>query len=228
MKLKALLLASMLVFSTQNIALVFAEEKVVSADKQTVEKVEEKTVVPTQADAKEMAPPVITKPSELKPEVKIETPTTSSQTEATNQPEKSEVDLIAETKKAPSLNAYYDLGRYYFQQRQYDKAELAFTKAQDLGRKWPTDPAYIDTVYYLGDVYYNTGRYADSEKKYRQVLTLGLNDDELHSYLGDALRKQAKYNPAKDEYEKALQLNADNSIAKDGIDEICKVTKCNK
>lgn len=164
--------------------------------------------------------------SAIAPAVKAEKPDLKAES-ANSSVDKSENELIAQTAKTPNLTSYYNLGKYYFEHRQYDKAEVAFAKAHEKGKQTPNDALYIDTVYYQGDIYYNTQRYADSERKYRQVLTMGLNDAELHSYLGDALRKQSKFKQAKMEYEKALQMDADNSIAKEGIDNVCKSMKCN-
>ena len=56
---------------------------------------------------------------------------------------------------APDLKWYrFDLGKFYFVNRQYDKAKQQFMALLQL------DPAFTQGYYYLGEVYYQGGQYS--------------------------------------------------------------------
>jgi len=142
---------------------------------------------------------------------------------------------------------YFLQGSLYEKQKKFDEAEKAFRKALELQKDDPavlnylgymfaergihlaeaeamvekavqTDPtngAYLDS---LGWVYFKQNRLDRAEEYLRKAVIFVNNDSSIHDHLGDLLYKTKRYDEARTEWNRALQL----SMEQEEIDKVKK------
>jgi tetratricopeptide (TPR) repeat protein len=108
-----------------------------------------------------------------------------------------------------SVQAHFQLGLLYMNQKEYTKAIGVYQSVAEL------DPQFPETFFNLAYIYAVKKEYAKAEEMYRRVVELA------PSYLDEALfnlamvqEKQGKRAKSITSLEKALQVNPDNEMAK--------------
>ena len=79
----------------------------------------------------------------------------------------------------------------------------------------PTNGAYLDS---LGWVYFKQNRLDRAEEYLRKAVIFVNNDSSIHDHLGDLLYKTKRYDEARTEWNRALQL----SVEQEEIDKVKK------
>ena len=108
-------------------------------------------------------------------------------------------DVILKDKK--SVRGYNNLGIYYEQKGQFDKAIRYYSKTVQLAPMFPNP--YIN----LGNVYHKKKEYYKAEKFMRKALSLNPRSALASYNLGNILRQAGKIQEAIGAYKRALQLN---------------------
>ncbi len=123
-------------------------------------------------------------------------------------------ELVRETEEFPAdPNAYADLADYLFQRQNYERAAQAATSSLKLA---PSSRA----EFFLSASDVKLGKNLDEAVKMLKALARGPLTDEdppfedIHFWLGQALIAEGKNADAREEFEKALSYDPDQSLAK--------------
>lgn len=106
---------------------------------------------------------------------------------------------------------HLSLGYDYLAKEKWSEAREEFEKAIQM------NPENIWVHIELGKVYRNERRFDTAEKKFREVLTMSLNNEQaerLHMSLGEIYLLQGRYRQAIEEYKEVLKINPDNKRLK--------------
>jgi len=107
-----------------------------------------------------------------------------------------------------TADGYYALGKYYFWQNRFDKAQEAFQQALKL------QPGSVDALNGLGAAHDRLGQFEDAQRSYR--LALGVAPEAAHVWanLGYSLLLQGRAVTAAAVLEKAVNLDPANTMAR--------------
>lgn len=93
---------------------------------------------------------------------------------------------------------YIEMGSYFTAQGMPEDAEYFLKKAQE---SCPDDPRIYEAYSKLYSVW---GKYADSIKAYKKIISLGFEDDLIYGGMADSYKKLGQYEKARERYIKAL------------------------
>jgi TolA-binding protein len=114
--------------------------------------------------------------------------------------------------------AYSNLGEAYRQLGQIDNAITAYQTIVD---EFPNDDLASSALTSLGTLNFERGEYELSHANYTQLLASAPRfRQEAYVGMGNASLAQEKIGQAKEEYESALQVNANNEAAKVGLGKV--------
>jgi membrane associated rhomboid family serine protease/Tfp pilus assembly protein PilF len=99
--------------------------------------------------------------------------------------------------------AHFALAHAYFEQKQYDRAEIELQRVLEL------QPGHDAARYELGIVYLNQNRSAEAKQVFSRLLQSDKNDGYAHLGLGMALAAEQNDAAAIEEYRRAAQLQPD-------------------
>jgi tetratricopeptide (TPR) repeat protein len=86
-------------------------------------------------------------------------------------------------------------------------------------KKVESDPKDASAFFYLGEAYNFLHRDEDATRNYREATRLNEKDEEAWYQLGMSLIKLARYSEAVNAFQKALELDANDYRATDGLQE---------
>ncbi len=114
--------------------------------------------------------------------------------------------------------AYSNLGEAY---RQLDQIDNAITAYQTIVDEFPNDDLASSALTSLGTLNFERGEYGLSHANYAQLLESAPRfRQEAYVGMGNASLAQDNIDQAKEEYESALQVNANNEAAKVGLGKV--------
>lgn len=114
--------------------------------------------------------------------------------------------------------AYSNLGESY---RQLGQIENAIEAYQTVVDEFPNDDLAASALTSLGTLNFERGEYALSHANYAQLLeTASRYRQEAYVGMGNASLAQNRIERAKEEYESALQVNANSEAAKAGLGKV--------
>lgn len=119
-----------------------------------------------------------------------------------------DVKPIYITRSADTVDGYYALGKYYYWQNRFDKAQEAFEKALKL------QVDSVDALNALGVVYDRLGQFEAAQRSYRLALRTAPEAAYIWANLGYSLLLEGQPVMAAAMYEKALTLDPANDIAR--------------
>jgi membrane associated rhomboid family serine protease/Tfp pilus assembly protein PilF len=99
--------------------------------------------------------------------------------------------------------AHFALAHAYFEQKQYDRAEIELKRVLEL------QPGHDAARYELGIVYLNQNRLAEAKQVFSRLIQSDKNDGYAHLGLGMALAAEQNDAAAIEEYKQAAQLQPD-------------------
>lgn len=129
-----------------------------------------------------------------------------------------------ELKKALQLKPDYPealnyLGYLYVEEnKNLDQAEIMIKKALEIE---PDNGAYVDS---LGWLYFKQGKLKEAVKELEKAISL-LKDPVIYDHLGDAYLKLGDTEKAKLNWQKSLELDAQQKKVKEKLDNICATPK---
>ena len=93
---------------------------------------------------------------------------------------------------------YIEMGSYFTGQGMPEDAEYFLKKAR---KACPDDPRIYEAY---GKLYSVWGKYADSIKAYKKIISLGFENDVIYGGMADSYQKLGQYEKARECYKKAL------------------------
>jgi tetratricopeptide (TPR) repeat protein len=121
--------------------------------------------------------------------------------------ESSEEILALIDEQAPDPELYQRLGRAYTQEHRREEARAAFERSLAL------DPHDVFTHLYLGNWFYTSGMYPQALARFRDGVRLMPDAAISHRCLGDAYQAMEQDHLAEQAYEKALNVEPDDTQA---------------
>ena len=119
-----------------------------------------------------------------------------------------------------NAEAHLRLGMSYAALDRKPESDDEYKKAIELfKKKVEADPKDAPSFFYLGEAYNFLHRDEDATRNYREATRLNEKDEEAWYQLGMSLIKLARYGEAVNAFEKALELDANDYRATDGLDE---------
>ncbi|MFO8053684.1 MAG: tetratricopeptide repeat protein [Bacteroidales bacterium] len=114
-----------------------------------------------------------------------------------------------------STEALYNLGYYYQEQEQYDKAIQTYNQLLDI------DPEFEHAYYNIGYIYLTgTGEYEKAEQYFRQARDINPSNVNAVFNLGSALEQQGKYEEARKMYKQTLQMQDNYKLGIEGLNRL--------
>ncbi len=126
--------------------------------------------------------------------------------------EKLKAAAEAEAKRARDQKEYFRKGENALDDKDWDKALAAFTKARELGFE------SLDLNYNLGYAYYKLDDYEHAKAEYKVILTDDPRDTEVRYNLARIHEKEKNFDGAIKEYQAILKFNPDDSSARDRLE----------
>jgi Flp pilus assembly protein TadD len=119
-----------------------------------------------------------------------------------------------------NAEAHLRLGMSYAALDRKPESDDEYKKAIELfKKKVEGDPKDAPSFFYLGEAYNFLHRDEDATRNYREATRLNEKDEEAWYQLGMSLIKLARYSEAVNAFQKALELDANDYRATDGLDE---------
>ena len=119
-----------------------------------------------------------------------------------------------------NAEAHLRLGMSYAALDRKPESDDEYKKAIDLFKKRvESDPKDASAFFYLGEGYNFLHRDEDAARNYREATQLNEKDEEAWYQLGMSLIKLARYSEAVNAFQKALELDANDYRATDGLQE---------
>jgi len=109
--------------------------------------------------------------------------------------------------QAPEARRQFDEARHLFEQRQWDGAQAAATRAL------AADPQMGDAEVLLGLIATVRSQFADAEKHFARAVKLQPQNDQAYAYLGSTYLQEKRFSEAADAFRKVLALNPGNVAA---------------
>ena len=121
---------------------------------------------------------------------------------------------------ADNAEAHLRLGMSYAALDRKPESDDEYKKAIDLfKKKVESDSKDASAFFYLGEAYNFLHRDEDAARNYREATRLNEKDEEAWYQLGMSLIKLARYTEAVNAFQKALELDANDYRATDGLQE---------
>jgi Flp pilus assembly protein TadD len=119
-----------------------------------------------------------------------------------------------------NAEAHLRLGMSYAALDRKPESDDEYKKAIELfKKKVEADSKDASSFFYLGEAYNFLHRDEDATRNYREATRLNEKDEEAWYQLGMSLIKLARYSEAVNAFQKALELDANDYRATDGLDE---------
>ena len=119
-----------------------------------------------------------------------------------------------------NAEAHLRLGMSYAALDRKPESDDEYKKAIELfKKKVDADPKDASAFFYLGEAYNFLHRDEDAARNYREATQLNEKDEEAWYQLGMVLIKLARYSEAVNAFQKALELDANDYRATDGLEE---------
>jgi tetratricopeptide (TPR) repeat protein len=119
-----------------------------------------------------------------------------------------------------NAEAHLRLGMSYAALDRKPESDDEYKKAIDLFKKRvEADPKDASAFFYLGEGYNFLHRDEDAARNYREATQLNEKDEEAWYQLGTVWIKLARYSEAVGAFQKALELDANDYRATDGLEE---------
>jgi Flp pilus assembly protein TadD len=119
-----------------------------------------------------------------------------------------------------NAEAHLRLGMSYAALDRKPESDDEYKKAIELfKKKVEADPKDASSFFYLGEAYNFLHRDEDATRNYREATRLNEKDEEAWYQLGMSLIKLARYSEAVNAFQKALELDANDYRASDGLQE---------
>jgi tetratricopeptide (TPR) repeat protein len=119
-----------------------------------------------------------------------------------------------------NAEAHLRLGMSYAALDRKPESDDEYKKAIELfKKKVDDDPKDASAFFYLGEAYNFLHRDEDAARNYREATQLNEKDEEAWYQLGMVLIKLARYTEAVNAFQKALELDANDYRASDGLQE---------
>jgi tetratricopeptide (TPR) repeat protein len=132
------------------------------------------------------------------------------------------VQVLEQAIKLDSNNAeaHLRLGMSYAALDRKPESDDEYKKAIELfKKKVEADSKDASAFFYLGEAYNFLHRDEDAARNYREATQLNEKDEEAWYQLGTVLIKLARYTEAVNAFQKALELDANDYRASDGLEE---------
>ncbi len=126
--------------------------------------------------------------------------------------EKLKAAAEAEAKRARDQKEYFRKGEDALDDRDWEAALAAFTKARKLGFE------SLDLNYNLGYAYYKVNDFENAKKEYKVILKDDPRDTEVRYNLARIHEKEKNFDEAIKEYQAILKFNPDDSSARDRLE----------
>jgi tetratricopeptide (TPR) repeat protein len=107
--------------------------------------------------------------------------------------------------KRAKANAYFDQGKSYQDQENYEAAARSYEKAVE------ADPAYAEAHSNLGFSYRKLGQFDKAVASYKKAISLNPKLAEAHEYLGEAYAEMGKFDLAEKELKVLRDLGSDEA-----------------
>ncbi|MFH1440331.1 MAG: tetratricopeptide repeat protein [Candidatus Woesearchaeota archaeon] len=118
----------------------------------------------------------------------------------------------ATIEKTPDSSvAHYNLGNYYYRNRDFTLAEFYFKEAINL------NPIYLKAYNNLGLVFLDTGKSDDAERLFKKLIGAKPDYAEAYNNLGLVYANKGEYSKAKEMFINALEINPGFKAAKDNL-----------
>ena len=119
-----------------------------------------------------------------------------------------------------NAEAHLRLGMSYASLDRKPESDDEYKKAIELfKKKVEADPKDASAFFYLGEAYNFLHRDEDAARNYREATQLNEKDEEAWYQLGMVQIKLARYSEAVNAFQKALDLDANDYRASDGLEE---------
>lgn len=102
---------------------------------------------------------------------------------------------------------YFNLGWFYREKGDYEKAEVVFKEAIELN---PEDNGAYRA---LERCYWDQGKYDMTEEMYKKAVELNPNNDSLYVGLGICYKDQMRFDESEEMFRRAVEINPENDIA---------------
>ncbi len=113
----------------------------------------------------------------------------------------------------PQFPEYYNnLGRFYEESEEYEKAEAMFKKAIEIKSD------YIPAIKNIGDFYYKNGYYSLANEQYEKLTSLNYSDAEVYFKMGNIALKKGDFHDAYKLWSEGLNVEPDNELLKRNIE----------
>jgi tetratricopeptide (TPR) repeat protein len=132
------------------------------------------------------------------------------------------VQVLEQAIKIDPENAegHLRLGMSYAALDRKPESDDEYKKSVELfKKKVESDPKDASAFFYLGEAYNFLHRDEDATRNYREATRLNEKDEEAWYQLGMSLIKLARYSEAVNAFQKALELDANDYRATDGLQE---------
>lgn len=119
------------------------------------------------------------------------------------------VPVVAKTTKPDieSARKYFDAGKNYFNNKEYDEAIAEFNKAIE------SDPKNAETYYWRGNAYKQKGELNKAIADYTEVIKLDPQNFYAYLYRGTMYKQKREHDKAIADYTEAISLNPRNHSA---------------
>ena len=128
--------------------------------------------------------------------------------QAKGEKEKKKIEAkITDDERLFQANEWFEKGRNYSLNKDYDKAIEAYTKAIAL------DPNYADAYNNRGVAYWDKGQYDRAIEDYNKAITLDPKDAAAYNNRGVAYNDKGQHDRAIEDFNKAIALDPNNASA---------------
>jgi tetratricopeptide (TPR) repeat protein len=121
------------------------------------------------------------------------------------------LELQTGLQKRPTAQAHAEIGEWFSERRQFDCAALSFALASRL------EPSSVSFAYLWGLSLVSAGHYTDALAPLRRASSLDPDNIRPHLSLATALRQLKRTADAEEEWRKALSIDANSTLALDGL-----------
>jgi len=120
-------------------------------------------------------------------------------------PKASTSESKSAAEKRAEANTYFDQGKRYQDQKNYDEAARSYEKAVQ------ADPTYAEAHSNLGFSYRKQGQFDKAVGSYKKAISLNPKLAEAHEYLGEAYAEMGKFDLAEKELHTLRNLGSDEA-----------------
>lgn len=121
--------------------------------------------------------------------------------------------MLEGLKLSPQFSEYYNnLGKFYEESEEYEKAESMFKKAIEIKSD------FIPSIKNLGDFYYKNGYYSLANEQYERLINLNYKDSDVYFKMGNIALKKGDFHDAYKLWSEGLDVEPENELLKRNIE----------